>query len=309
MRAVFVHRRALLRDSLHPDEARPSSQLLMPATLEAVRLLSTQDRLVFLYGRHSAGEHGDGDIWHELVREIEAGGGRVDGLVVCEHGSSETCGCWGSAPGILWGPATQYALSLDESYLIADDQDDVAMAYHAGVRPILLLGERTLRDVLGDRPTHKDYPIAPNLTTAVQYVQVEEDIHQLLGRSRLEAPPPPTADELLANVEALPRIEATSRLAHGLEANLIRARAQLSDLVRWMSFFVLGAVGLSLGVAYLLTHLYRIQAFPEYAYYLTLQFIPRPVRGALFIGIGICVIAVAVHSFARSTRLLGTSRK
>jgi hypothetical protein len=60
-------------------------------------------------------------------------------------------------------------------------------------------------------------------------------------------------------------------------------------------------VGLSLGIAYLLTHLYRIQPFPAIAYYVTLQFIPRPLRGALFIIWGGIVVVLALRSFYRST--------
>jgi tellurite resistance protein TehA-like permease len=56
-------------------------------------------------------------------------------------------------------------------------------------------------------------------------------------------------------------------------------------------------VWLSLGIAYLLTHLYRVQPFPEFVYYLTLQFIPRPVRAALFILTGVGAVAVSLRAF------------
>ena len=62
-------------------------------------------------------------------------------------------------------------------------------------------------------------------------------------------------------------------------------------------------MGLSLGIAYLLTHLYRMQRFPAYIYYITLQFIPRPLRGALFILWGAGVLFLAVRSFARSANM------
>jgi len=55
----------------------------------------------------------------------------------------------------------------------------------------------------------------------------------------------------------------------------------------------------SLGIAYLLTQLYRVQPFPEFVYYLTLQFIPRWARGALFILGGVVVVAVSLRAFLR----------
>jgi hypothetical protein len=74
----------------------------------------------------------------------------------------------------------------------------------------------------------------------------------------------------------------------------------LKDVARWMSFFILGALGVTLGIAYLLTHLYRVQPFPDFIKYVTLQFIPRPIRGALFIVIGAGVILFALRSLYRS---------
>ena len=51
----------------------------------------------------------------------------------------------------------------------------------------------------------------------------------------------------------------------------------------------------------MMTHLYRVQPFPEYVYYLTLQFISRPLRGALFIVLGLLIIVVAARSYYRSS--------
>lgn len=63
---------------------------------------------------------------------------------------------------------------------------------------------------------------------------------------------------------------------------------------RWLAVLAVGILGLSLGFAYIMTHLYRTQPFPEVAYYLTLQFIDRPYRALLFgiLGIGTVVIAL-----------------
>jgi hypothetical protein len=75
---------------------------------------------------------------------------------------------------------------------------------------------------------------------------------------------------------------------------------QISRTARqWLALFVFGGVWLSLGIAYILTHLYRVQPFPEFVWYLTLQFIPRPVRGLLFIGTGVAVVAISLRAFLR----------
>ncbi|MDP2728782.1 MAG: YvcK family protein, partial [Dehalococcoidia bacterium] len=63
---------------------------------------------------------------------------------------------------------------------------------------------------------------------------------------------------------------------------------------RWLGVLVVGILGLSLGIAYIMTHLYRTQPFPEVAYYLTLQFVDRPYRALLFgvLGVGLVILAL-----------------
>jgi uncharacterized cofD-like protein len=52
---------------------------------------------------------------------------------------------------------------------------------------------------------------------------------------------------------------------------------------RWLALLVVSVAVMGLGLAYLLREVYVSYAFPEWAYWATLQFIPRWARGALFI--------------------------
>jgi 2-phospho-L-lactate transferase/gluconeogenesis factor (CofD/UPF0052 family) len=69
---------------------------------------------------------------------------------------------------------------------------------------------------------------------------------------------------------------------------------------RWLACLFLGILCLALGVAYMLVHLYRTEAFPAWTYYLTLQFIPRLWRGALFLAVGCVLILIALRQLART---------
>lgn len=69
---------------------------------------------------------------------------------------------------------------------------------------------------------------------------------------------------------------------------------------RWLLLLVLGITCLSLGFAYLLVNIYRQQPLPAVFYYLTLQFVHRLVRAALFGGLGLVAIVVAVVQLSRS---------
>ncbi len=304
MKAIFVHRDALLRDSnlvfpLDPDQWR-----LVPATVEAMRNLAGTDTLLFLYSGcdGSGGEAVDRGL-ATLVRQVEAAGGRVDGLITCPHGDRADCRCWGPNAQALWGTARQFGLHLNECYVIGESGADVSMAYAAGARPIMVLNGRTLADVLGKLPEHKGFPVATDLSIAASYVAAEEDISRTLGHARSQATPQEPEESRETPVDQAPTVTVVSPMARTLQVQLYRSRLQLRDVARWLSFFVLGALGLSLGIAYMMTHLYRVQPFPRFVYYLTLQFISRPVRGALFIGFGLLIIFVAVRSLYGSPKL------
>ncbi|MCL4466419.1 MAG: YvcK family protein [Chloroflexi bacterium] len=62
---------------------------------------------------------------------------------------------------------------------------------------------------------------------------------------------------------------------------------------RWLLLLLIAITFLSLSAAYFMVQLYREQPFPEIAGTLTLQFLPRPVRGLLFLTIGTLAAAVA----------------
>lgn len=306
MKAIFVHANCILRDS-HLDPAVPGEGWrLTPATQEALRQLSGPDQLLLVLGASSSDENGQGlddgagKTYTAIVKQVVAAGGRVDAIINCPHEGGRDCRCWGDFPGVLWGPATQFNLDLGACFVLADSQREVLTAYTAGVRPLGILGGRPISEVVGRAPTHKDFPIAPDLTTAVSYIIVEQEISQRLGHARALVPAPPAEAVLYAQPTAMPTISVTSARLAAMHNRIRESRLKLKDVARWLSFFILGALGVTLGIAYLLTHLYRVQPFPDFIKYITLQFIPRPVRGALFIVIGAGVIFFALRSLYRS---------
>ncbi len=69
---------------------------------------------------------------------------------------------------------------------------------------------------------------------------------------------------------------------------------------RWLLLMMLGITIISLGAAYILREIYVVYTFPEVVRYLTLQFLPRYVRGILFLTIGISTIVIAITRLNRS---------
>jgi histidinol phosphatase-like enzyme len=300
--AIFVDADVLLRDSQLDPGDLPKEWALAPATLEAMRALSRGDDLVLLYG--DTGLKGESrSVLLQLVAQVTAGGGEIDALIVCPHEDGEGCQCWADSPGLIWVAALQFDLRLEACYLLADSQRGVATARAAGVRAVLPLGARSVEEAIGAFPRYKDFPLAMDLAKALYYVETESAIAEELGHSRDRAPAMPTAESLYADPDCLPELHLLSARAEAVRTSLRKARVQLKDVGRWMSFFVVGVVGLGLGIAYLLTHLYREQPFPDWVYWVTLQFIPRPVRGGLFVAVGAVILFFAVRSLYRSPLL------
>lgn len=69
---------------------------------------------------------------------------------------------------------------------------------------------------------------------------------------------------------------------------------------RWLLLLMLGITCISLGLAYLLVNIYRQQPLPAIFYYLTLQFLHRLVRAALFGVVGLAAVIIAVVQLSRS---------
>src|SRR3989304_799310 len=69
---------------------------------------------------------------------------------------------------------------------------------------------------------------------------------------------------------------------------------------RWLALLMVGIVIISLGFAYVLRETYETFSFPNWVWYVTLQFIPRYVRGALFMAAGIVPIVFAFWQLNRS---------
>ncbi|MGI6367289.1 MAG: hypothetical protein ACOX2L_02820 [Anaerolineae bacterium] len=304
MRAVFIHQASLLRDS-HIDTVDPEPDWkLMPATIEAVRMLRNGEGFVVLCGAQSDGvdPSAEGAAMSRRLAEsssqLQAGGGQVD-VSITFSDLPDVRGERAAAPGIVWAAVRRFGLQPEHCYLLADSLEDVYTAQQAGVRPIVILGKRSIEDVFGRADLERDFPVASDLSTAVQYIQVEEEITRHVGEPR--SVPATVTPEALAEGEArVKSMVLLSERARELEEQTGRARVERSDIARWLFFITFGALGLSLGIAYLLTHLYRMQPFPQFVYYLTLQFISRPMRGLLFILIGAGVLALVLRSIIRS---------
>lgn len=85
-----------------------------------------------------------------------------------------------------------------------------------------------------------------------------------------------------------------------LDRHLLRWLRPGMHVKRWLGLLMLGVAVMGLGIAYLLREAYLTYTFPGIAYYLTLQFIPRYLRGVLFILLSCWLLLTAIWKLNRS---------
>ena len=309
MKAAFIKQDCLVQTD--GKEVR-----LRPGAAEALKLLAERKLFVVLLDVSScsvvpAAMKAKQELSRSVLEALRVGGGHVDALVECPHHPDEGCGCWGLHPGFLYAAAARLDMRLDECYLLCDQADDVLLGYRVGCRPVLVLEGRSIGDLYdGHQPEPHDFPIAFDLCTAVNYVLTEEDATGAWGHPRQPTPLSQEAESQPAG--EMPDFSPTVRLftpVPGIKGVVTGWSTDQSTTRRWLVTFVFGGVWLSLGIAYLLTHLYRTHPFPAYFYYLTLQFIPRPLRAALFILSGVVVVGLSVRAFARLSATNGARKR
>ncbi len=81
---------------------------------------------------------------------------------------------------------------------------------------------------------------------------------------------------------------------------LLKLMAPGLRIKRWLGLTLLGLVIVALGLAYLLVEAYRTVTFPDEAAVLTLQFLPRWLRGLLFLAAGVVTTAFGLVQLNRN---------
>src|SRR5687767_7958255 len=69
---------------------------------------------------------------------------------------------------------------------------------------------------------------------------------------------------------------------------------------RWLVLLIFGICLMGLGIAYILREAYLTYTLPGIFYYITLQFIPRWMRGMLFISLSLGTVVAAVWKLNQS---------
>jgi D-glycero-D-manno-heptose 1,7-bisphosphate phosphatase len=147
----------------------PEQWRALPGSLEAIARLTRAGFRVAVCSNQSGIARGLLDeaeleaIHRKMCAEVEAAGGRIDGIFYCPHGPDAGCDCRKPAPGLLRQAAAALGFDLRGVPFIGDAARDLAAARAAGARPILVRtgkGERTVADGLAPEEVYADLAAA-----------------------------------------------------------------------------------------------------------------------------------------------------
>lgn len=111
------------------------------------------------------------EINARMIAEVQAAGGRIDGVWYCPHAPEAGCNCRKPAPGLLLAAADTLALDLQRSFLIGDAISDVQAAQAAGTCPIMVRTGRGVAQLKSATSVGlSEFAIVDNLQTAVNWI-------------------------------------------------------------------------------------------------------------------------------------------
>jgi len=126
----------------------------MPGALDALRRLREAGYRTFVVSNQAGIARGAmtrrdlEDVHARMLADVEAAGGRIDGIYVCPHDWDAACTCRKPKPGMLLAAQRDHALDLTITPFVGDDSRDAEAAAAAGAPSILVDSERSLLDVV-----------------------------------------------------------------------------------------------------------------------------------------------------------------
>jgi D-glycero-D-manno-heptose 1,7-bisphosphate phosphatase len=110
---------------------------------------------------------------HELMtKQLEAAGARLETIYYCPHTTADGCECRKPKPGMLERAAREHSIDLHRSFVVGDRHGDVALAYRAGARSVLVrtgYGEGEFLWNAAKWPIQPDF-VAADLADAVHWI-------------------------------------------------------------------------------------------------------------------------------------------
>ena len=149
MKVIFLDRDGVINNGGQNEFVnQPSDFQFIDGSLEAIRLLTEAGWRIFIVtnqGGIAAGfltELTLIEIHKQMLTEINAAGGRIEGIIYCPHSRDADCFCRKPKPGMLLQAKDVHGLDFTNAYMVGDWITDIQAAELADVTPIAVLTGR-----------------------------------------------------------------------------------------------------------------------------------------------------------------------
>lgn len=145
MKLVILDRDGTINHDSEQHIKSPAEWRPIEGSLEAIARLTQAGYRIVVATNQSGIARGMLDtatliaIHDTLQRAAGQAGGRIDAFFFCPHAPDAACTCRKPQPGMLLEVARRFNVSLEDTYMVGDQQRDVAAAAAAGARPVLVL--------------------------------------------------------------------------------------------------------------------------------------------------------------------------
>jgi len=197
-RAVFMDRDGTISEEVgyvnHPSRFR-----LFPFSAAAIKLLNDAGWLAIVITNQAGVARGYfpetmiSKVHDLLALELQSAGAHLDAIYYCPHHPSVgdaqyrvDCACRKPKPGLIQGALEQFAIDLDQSWMIGDRYSDIELAHNAGVSSALVMSGYGRGEWEHQRSRWRHQPdlVAEDLLAAVnQIIRLKPGELQSRGKS------------------------------------------------------------------------------------------------------------------------------
>ena len=181
MKAIFLDRDGVInRDPGFGDYIKSWKEFeFMPGAISAIKLLNKNGYEIFVISNQAGvakGLFSQGslnEITANMLKEIEAEGGKIRSISYCTHASDAGCDCRKPNTGQIKKATKGLDIDFRKTYFIGDSRLDVGAGKNMGCKTILLLTGK--EDPNGAKNwQHKPDFIKNNLMEAVKWILKDE---------------------------------------------------------------------------------------------------------------------------------------
>ncbi|MFA5389271.1 MAG: HAD family hydrolase [Candidatus Omnitrophota bacterium] len=177
MKAIFLDRDGVInKDPGFGDYIKSWKEFeFLPGAIDAIKLLNKNGYEIFVISNQAGvakglfSQEALNEITTNMLKEIEAKGGKIRWISYCTHATDAGCDCRKPNVGQIKKAIKGLDINFKDTYFIGDSRLDVGAGKNAGFKTILLLtGKEDPLDA--QKWEHKPDFIKDNLMEAVKWV-------------------------------------------------------------------------------------------------------------------------------------------